>query len=184
MSWRLFIAHPVPSVIRQQLRQQLAPYRLAYPDVRWTRPQSWHLTLVFLGSVDPTCVPELETLVDRVAGETTPYSITAETGGGRMRGGEGVAWLGLNTGAGRLLEVAQELFERCPPNITVGAPPKRTPSAHLTVARRADQTTIDALQAADSGQLGVGWPIDRIQLVRSHLRPHGAEYVTLYEATL
>ncbi len=40
----------MPTAVREALAAQLAPYRAAHPDVRWTRPETWHLTLLFLGS--------------------------------------------------------------------------------------------------------------------------------------
>lgn len=152
--------------------------------MRWTRPESWHLTLLFLGSIDPSRVPELETLVDRAAAARTPYDIELELGGGHLRRGEGVAWLGANEGAGRLITLATDIADACPAGISAGPPPKRTPSAHLTVARKADEAVIAALRTVAHGPVGVAWVIDRICLVRSHLEPDGARYATLHEATM
>jgi len=152
--------------------------------VRWTRPQTWHLTLLFLGSVAPDRMAELASLIEDVAARTATYAAAADQGGGRSRRGEGVAWLGLSSGAADLIETATLTAERCPHGITDGPPPKRTPSAHLTVGRKADEAVIEALRAQACGALGVRWPVDRIQLVRSHLAPDGARYETLHEATL
>lgn len=160
------------------------PYRRALPGVRWTRPQTWHLTLLFLGSVAPDRTPELRGLVDVVAKQVGPYEVRVDGGGGRTRRAEGVAWLGLSEGAGRLIESASLLADGCPPDITDGPPPKRTPSAHLTLARKADEAAIRALRDQAHGPVGVGWRIDRIELVRSHLEPSGARYETLHEARL
>jgi 2'-5' RNA ligase len=95
-----------------------------------------------------------------------------------------VAWLGLSEGAGTIIETATLMADVCPADITDGPPPKRTPAAHLTVVRRADEAVIDALRRQAHGRLGVGWTVDRLQLVRSHLERDGARYETLYEATL
>lgn len=152
--------------------------------MRWTRPNSWHLTLVFLGSVEADRVPELVALVDRVAQGQRPYQVSVELGGGRRRSGEGVAWLGLGDGAGTLIEIAHEVAAGCPPDITEGAAPKRTPAAHLTLVRKADQAVIDALRTQAHGPLSVDWTVDCVDLVRSFLEPGGARYQTLHEGTL
>jgi 2'-5' RNA ligase len=178
------MAHPVPGEVRAELERQLAPYRRAFRDVRWTRPASWHLTLLFLGSVAPDRVPDIGRLVDAVALRFDPYDVVVDHGDGRVRRGEGVAWLGLSAGAGRLIEMAIYTAGACPPGITDGARPKRTPSAHLTVVRKADTAVVQALREQAAGAIEVGWRVDRVQLVRSHLEPGGARYETLYEATL
>ena len=171
----------MPHEVRVELQRQLAPYRRAHPEVRWTRPATWHLTLLFFGSVPPDRVPELERLIDDVAARTEPYEATVDQGGGRVRRGEGVAWLGLSAGAGRLVEAAVLTAEGCPSDLTDGPPPKRTPSAHLTVVRRADQAVVMALRDQAHGRLQVGWTVDRLRLVRSHLERGGARYETLHE---
>ena len=174
----------MPSDIRADLHRQLAPYRGTFREVRWARPETWHLTLLFLGSVPPARVPELRRLVDHVARQVKPYAAVADQGGGRTGQRAGVAWLGLSEGSGALIEAATLATETCPPEITDGSPPKRTRSAHLTLVRKADQAVIEALRGQAHGPLRAAWTIDRLQLVRSHLASSGAHYETLYEATL
>jgi 2'-5' RNA ligase len=182
--WRLFIAHPVPRTAREELDRQLRPYRRQHPDVRWTSPESWHLTLLFLGSVMPVRMPSLRDLVDRVAGQAAPYDVRVARGGGRERHGDGVAWLALDDGARTLVELAARLAAACPPDVTTAAPPRRTPSAHLTVARRAGRAVIEALHDEAHGPLGAAWTVDVLELVRSHLGAGGARYETVHRAAL
>lgn len=170
---------------RDKLEDQLAPYRRVHSGSRWPPPSTWHLTLLFLGAVDPDRVHELVALVDEVAAMTSgPYRARADVGDGRPRHRGGVAWLGLSTGAGQLISIADALAKQCPPTISLGAPPKRTASAHLTVARAVDEALIDDLRTQRHGRLGIEWQIDRINLVRSHLAPSGASYETMHERTL
>lgn len=174
----------MPDAVGADLHRQLAPYRRAHPDVRWTSPETWHLTLLFLGSVAPDRTAELERLVDGVAATVEPYDVAVDKGGGRSHRGEGVAWLGLSAGASTLIETATLTAGRYAADITIGASPKRTPSAHLTVARRANEEVMKALHDQAHGPLGVEWTVDRVQLVRSHLEPAGARYETLHEGAL
>jgi 2'-5' RNA ligase len=180
----LFIAHPVPAPVRRRLQSQLRPYRAAHPNVRWTHPDTWHLTLLFLGSVLPERVPEVAALADRVAQGSRPYLARVEAGGGRIRHDDGVAWLGLSAGAPSLIETAEILARECPGDITTGAPARRTPAAHLTVVRRADADVIAALRAETHGPLEAEWGVEHLVVVRSRLEPGRARYETLHQSTL
>jgi 2'-5' RNA ligase len=142
------------------------------------------MTLLFLGQVQPQRVLELRAVVDDAAHAATPYLVRADEGGGRSHRGEGVGWLALSQGAGALIELAVVLAERCPPDVTAGPPPRRTPSAHLTLARKARAATIEALRSQAYGPLEVTWRVDRICLLRSHLDATGARYETLHESTM
>lgn len=174
----------MPDDVRVDLHAQLQPYRRAFTEVRWTKPESWHLTLLFLGSVAPDRVPELRALIDDIASRVKPFDAVVDLGGGRIQRQEGVAWLGLSQGAGELMEAASLTAAACPSDIAHGRPPKRTPSAHLTVARRADAALVRALRERSFGPLGMGWRVERVELVRSHLEPGGARYETLHESTM
>lgn len=182
--WRLFVAHPLPLPVRETLQSQLEPYRRRHRQVRWLRPETWHLTLVFLAAVEPERLPELERLLDAVARHSAAYEVRVDEGGGRERRGDGVAWLRLTRGAPALIEMAERVAAGCPPVVADRAEPRRTPDAHLTVARRADRSLIADLRTQAHGPLGVSWVVDRLLLVRSQLSSAGAEYETLHEATL
>jgi 2'-5' RNA ligase len=183
-AWRLFIAVPLPDEVRTSLWGQLAPYRRQHGQARWVAPSTWHLTLLFLGSVPPEQVPSLVALAESVAAASPPAHLGISGGGGRVRKQEGVAWLAVAAGAQEMLSIADRLAAACPDGITVTAPPRRTPSAHLTVARRADRALVEALNVQRHGPLEATWHADRIALVRSHLGPRGSRYETLHEAAL
>jgi 2'-5' RNA ligase len=182
--WRLFVAHPLPTTVRTSLEAQLAPYRRAFPQARWTSPAAWHLTLLFLGSVEAAQAARAVDIVDAVAASSRAYRVRVEQGGGRVHAREGVAWLRLSAGASELLEYATLAAARCPADLTSGPPARRTPAAHLTVARRADRALVDALRRGTLGAPCVEWTVDRLCLMRSHLEPGGARYETLHEATM
>jgi len=50
---RLFIGIPLASVVISELRAISAHLRSAGDDLRWTAPESWHVTLQFLGNTSP-----------------------------------------------------------------------------------------------------------------------------------
>lgn len=60
---RTFIAIPLPKecqIMLDQLQQSLRAYKA---DVRWVAIPSIHLTLKFLGEVDPEIIPKLNELL-------------------------------------------------------------------------------------------------------------------------
>ncbi|MFV2062922.1 MAG: RNA 2',3'-cyclic phosphodiesterase [Chloroflexota bacterium] len=176
------MAMPLPIEIRASLLEALLPYRAAHRNVRWLSPDSWHLTLLFLGDVPAGEAPALASLVDAIAAERRPIEIAIEGGDGRLQGRGHVAWLKVGKGAGSLLAVADELQRRIASEID-GIPAARRPvSAHLTVARKADAGVISALRERRRGPIEAGWLADRISLMRSHLESGGSRYETLHEA--
>jgi 2'-5' RNA ligase len=180
---RLFIALPLPGDVRRSLWGQLAPYREHHRGARWLSPQTWHLTLLFLGSVPGDRVPEVVALLDHVAGMTRPIDLAIAGGGGRVRGAEGVAWLRVEEGAAEVIELSGHLAVDCPDDITAG-PPRRTPSAHVTVARAAQRELVADLASDRWGHPEARWQARSVALLRSHLERHGAHYETLHEAAL
>jgi RNA 2',3'-cyclic 3'-phosphodiesterase len=64
-----FVAIGVPPSIRDVLYSSLAPVRAARPEVAWTDPRGWHVTLAFLGPLPDSSRREVVTAVERaVAG--------------------------------------------------------------------------------------------------------------------
>jgi len=187
---RLFIALELPDAARAVIDRRLEPYRSGFPAARWLRPETWHLTLLFLGAVDPEWVGELAQVVEAAAALHGPYGMVTSRGGGRAGPADGVAWLEIAEGARQTIELATWL-EHAHPLTPEGEPPRgrrsgprRTPSAHLTVARRADAALVTALRTRSLGGLDAAWTVERIALVRSHLGPGGSTYETLHRAPL
>ncbi len=49
---RLFIAIPLGEAVEAELKRLTARLRPAAPDLRWSSPESWHITLEFLGKTN------------------------------------------------------------------------------------------------------------------------------------
>jgi 2'-5' RNA ligase len=137
-----------------------------------------------VGSVAHSRVPELARLVDETAAISFPFDVGIEAGSGRVHRGTGVAWLRVGRGAAGVIQLAERLAEACPSDLMLGGGPSRSPSAHLTVARRASQALIDDLRGERFGHIRAAWTIDALALLRSHLGPGGSRYETLSEAAL
>jgi RNA 2',3'-cyclic 3'-phosphodiesterase len=70
---RMFVAL-VPSIdALEDLREFLAPRTEAGPDLRWTDPEQWHLTLAFLADVAERHLDDLTERLARAATRRTPF---------------------------------------------------------------------------------------------------------------
>ena len=67
--WRCFVAIPIGAELRQALARAVDGWKAAPPGdrLRWTDPETWHVTLAFLGSTEPDRVPDIERSLVEVA---------------------------------------------------------------------------------------------------------------------
>ncbi len=167
------------------LEAALAPYRAAHPAVRWTAPDALHLTLLFLGAVDPVQADRLAAVARDIAGRGRPFAVRTGPAGGTARHGDGVAWLRLDAGGREVALLGDALAARIPTGAIAGdRAPRRAPAAHLTIARGVTRAALDDLECARLGALAAEWTADRIVLMRSHLGPDRARHGTLSMARL
>ncbi len=64
--WRLFVAVPLGDELRASLAAAAEGWRRR-PDLaglRWTDPDGWHVTVAFIGEVDPAGIPALARALD------------------------------------------------------------------------------------------------------------------------
>jgi 2'-5' RNA ligase len=181
---RLFVAVDVPEWVRSTLDATVEPWRARVPRARWTGPDTWHVTLTFLGWTRPELLDGVHEAVTHTARacqgfETEITAVGAFPSGRRAR----VLWVGLDDPAGRLAAMAVDLGERFGPWFE---PERRPLTPHLTLAR------IDPpwnLAASAQGLLDLPvrsdpFRIDELVLYRSHLSPKGARYEALIRAPL
>ena len=170
------------------------------PDMRWVPPQRWHVTLAFLGEVDPDRLPMLTAYLDELAARQEPLAGLRLEGAGTFRG---VLWLGVTDPAGALwsetatrwpfpttptprqggLARAVQRFVR-EAHIDVEQRPWR---AHLTIARwrpspARDAAAHEAARELD-GYAGPEFGVDEIRLVHSITGP-SPRYADLHVAPL
>ncbi len=184
--WRLFIALPLPEEAAGAVFGRLAPVRARFPTARWLGPDSFHLTLLFLGSTEPERLPEVQTAIDAAAADVNAFEIELGTGAGReRRGDDGVAWLRLAHGGTETQWLAERVADVVG-RLRVGdrRGPRYTPSAHLTVARHAPDELIRDPEFGQGIAPPVRWQADAIVLFRSHLQPRGAAYSHLHDTRL
>lgn len=132
---RLFVAITPPRAVLLEVRAAVdALKRGNSPGVnallRWTRPETWHITVAFYGEVSAEKAADLAERLGRVAARTTPMELSL-AGAGRF--GPRALWFGVQGQCdrlGRLAEASGAAARRC--HIRVEDRPYRP---HLTLAR-------------------------------------------------
>jgi 2'-5' RNA ligase len=172
---RLFIAVDVPEEVKAGLEAAVGPFRARVP-ARWTRQDSWHVTLKFLGSTWPRLVDEVRRAVATAASGAEPFdSQLTEIGVFASPARTRVVWAGLADPDHRFGAIARLLDGLLEDHFI---PEKRELTPHLTLARLNPPRNILEF-APDLPGLSVAsgpFPVDRLVLYRSHLSPKGATY--------
>jgi 2'-5' RNA ligase len=173
------VAVPLPDDLRQRLAATVDRLRPHASDVAWVAPANLHVTLKFLGQIDPGRVPALTEALRAAAAPHAPFTL-AVTGLGAFPtpGRPRVIWAGLADAAGALRRLAGAVDAAA---AALGVPAETRPfAAHVTLGRvreaRRQPRLAEALERPESfGALAV----TRVCLMRSELSPRGARYTEL-----
>ncbi|MGH3883719.1 MAG: RNA 2',3'-cyclic phosphodiesterase [Pseudonocardiaceae bacterium] len=161
---RLFVALTPPGEVIEELRVSTVALRQLAPDLRWTRPEQWHVTLAFLGEVGDDAVDELTRRLSRAAARHPPLSLVLG-GGGRF--GHQVLWTrvqGDRDGLRRLAGSVQAAARRS------RLPTEQRPyRPHVTLARAGAAADLRPLVERLASWQGLPWVATRLYLVRSRL---------------
>jgi len=189
-SVRAFVAVELSEDVRQALAAaQRAMQRQSPSGVRWVAPESVHLTLKFLGDVPIARLEAVTEAMRQVAAGCAPFDVTLN-GVGAFPNARSprVVWVGLAGDTAALLKLAQALETAL---AALGFPPEGRPfSSHLTLGRARDGMTMEerqrltALLARPPQVPSAPIRVGAIALMRSVLRPSGAQYTRLAEARL
>jgi len=180
-AWRCFVAVPAPEHLRHTLEREVAGWRAApdAPDLRWTDPDGWHLTLAFLGATDPESVPLLREQLESAVRPFAPVvPIRVQTGriGAFPRSGAAQSvWLGFDDPNRQLEDLARAVQVAILPSDRI-----RRLRAHLTLGRsRARRGEPLDSWLATLALSTVEITVDDVVLFRSHLGRGPARYTEL-----
>jgi 2'-5' RNA ligase len=160
---RLFVAVTPPPDAVGQLRSATAEVRSAHPELRWSRPEQWHLTLAFLGSVDDRARVDVTERLGRAAARHAPLTLALH-GAGRF--GDRVLWTHVTGDV--------EPLRRLTASVRAAARRARLPvedrpyRPHLTLARGREGVALRPAVDALAGFAGRTWTAAELHLVRSH----------------
>lgn len=187
---RLFLAVPLPEPVIDLVARTVASLQREDWAVRWTAPGNAHLTLHFLGDIEPERMQLLRLALPDVIAQHDTFALrTADLGVFPTMRRPRVLWLGLYGPAHRLATLRDaigavlrdlefELEDReFHPHVTLGRV-RNTHNARVRDLPVRIRARFEA--AAASGDVThkhpLPVPVNEVQLVRSHLEPKGARY--------
>jgi 2'-5' RNA ligase len=182
MALRCFIAVEIPGPLKEVMARTTEGLKKWGADVRWVPVENVHLTLKFLGETEESMVVRICDALSERLSSYSPFCINISGVGcfpdiRRPR----VIWVGIEESA-ELKELAGEVESVL---ADLGYPADdRAFSPHLTIGRvrstrgiRGMMKDLEKLAAYSFG----GMEIKRVSLMKSELRPAGAEYGSLAE---
>jgi 2'-5' RNA ligase len=179
---RLFVAVFPPPPARDAAAQVADELRSRGDHVAWVRRENLHVTMRFLGEVEPAGVGAIEDAVRATAAATAPFDAALGRAGAfpdaaRAR----VLWLGLREGGAEMKALAAALEEAL---VSRGVGRADRPfSAHLTLGRVRDGADwgrrLAAVQPPEAR-----FRVDELRLVESELSPGGSRFTMRVRAPL
>ncbi len=183
MDIRSFLAFHKPDKIKGILEEASASLRKSALDVRWVRPESIHLTVVFLGYVRPEDLTAMEQPIGETCSEFGSFEISLK-GIGCFPNPRNprVIWIGLEGDIARMALLRDRLQERLR---TFGIKEEKRPfRPHLTLGRfnRFSRGAERELEKYLEGYKELSSPpctLGELVLFKSDLRRDGAIYTEL-----
>jgi 2'-5' RNA ligase len=178
---RAFIAANLEHGLRDRIARIQERLKESRADVSWVRPENLHLTLKFLGEVEEAALTAVADAIGPVAARHAPLRlVVAGLGAFPQPRAARVVWIGVREGAEGLAKLHAELEAGLEP---LGFQREARPfTSHLTLGRVRGPGRREQLAAAVTSMMPepVGdMLLDRIDLMRSELRPEGARYSVL-----
>ncbi|MGI6128710.1 MAG: RNA 2',3'-cyclic phosphodiesterase [bacterium] len=169
---RLFLAAPLPPGIRTQLTAWQDLLAQSVDNAKWVKGENLHLTLKFLGEVNPAKIQVLTTATAAALGEFSQFTFNISGIGvfpylQRAR----ILWAGVKDDK-RCLQRLQRDLEQC--LVKLGFPCETKPfTPHLTLGRLRRPTPV-SLPIVPEIQEAV--KVDSVVLYESILTPSGPQY--------
>lgn len=178
-SWRVFCAIDLAGTVRARLMNQINRLQKSVPHAlaSWSREESIHLTLKFLGGIQTSRVSKLSNAAKRAAADFSPFQIILqETGVFPKNGPPRVLWIGVRDESGKLAKLHTRLEESCAKE---GFPREERPfHPHLTIARLRKPHGARDLAAAHKEMRfeRVELAVAELLVIRSELSAAGSRY--------
>ena len=182
---RVFVAIDLDPGLKKTVREFVEVVRKTGAAVRWVDSGGMHLTLKFLGEIDPRTVPSVEEEIRRASALSRRFPLVLE-GTGCFPGGRRprVLWIGI-----REEPALGDLHKRLDEGLArLGFVQEERPfHAHLTIGRVKGpgglSGVLGELEKSRTALFGT-MAVEKVTLFQSILRPAGAEYRVVTEFDL
>jgi 2'-5' RNA ligase len=183
---RVFYAIELPDEIRSHVAERIRRLRAEFAGVRasWEKPEKLHVTLKFLGDIEPARVEHLSHAASRAVAKFEPFELTiGEPDTFPPHGPPRVLWLGIADASGILALMQHALETEC---AAAGFPrEQRHFKPHLTLARIRSPHGARELAAAhrETPFEPQRFKVSELVVMRSELGPGGSRYTPLSRHT-
>lgn len=180
MKKRIFIAVDIPPEVKRRVSEYIDDLRTDFSDLKvgWERAEKLHITLKFLGDVEPEKLCGLIEAIEKKAGILSKFTVKIERTGvfpneRKVR----ILWLGFGDEFGGLKKTYDLLESVCE---KIGFHrEKRAFLPHLTIARlRAPDKSADLAKKHLAKEFEpAGFEVCEIVIYESRLQPSGSVYI-------
>ena len=184
MSKRLFIAIKPGNETQNAINnfQLKLKKELPHRGIRWVKPELMHLTLLFMGDVEESRIPEIKISLKKIANETKPYDLLFNGTGffGRPEALRTI-WIGSHD-QGETQKLYRAICRNLQSLIRIE---NKQLSPHLTLARISDfvpkeeRIMISQKMGTCKGTVFGSTSVNKFELIESTLTPTGPIYIAL-----
>ncbi len=177
---RCFIAIDIPDNLKREIVDATKIARAEHSELKWVEEENLHITLKFLGEVEPSRVEKVKGALERVSRMIRPFSLsTSSFGTFPEKGALRVFWIGIEGDLDILRRLHELIDAECS---RLGfAKEKREFTPHLTLARARrythERVTLEDLNLKELRKKP--FRVNEIVLYQSILRPEGPVYKKL-----
>ena len=183
---RAFIAIELDERIKRELARVQDRLKTAEADIKWVDTSSIHLTLKFLGDIQPEVLDDVERAIARTAARFTHFHMDIGALGAFPDADKPrVIWASVTKRANYLHDMASRLTEELGDLASDDTTRSFTP--HITLGRSRNETPFPRLTTLlknTHAPAGLTQKVERIALFRSELLPKGPVYHLLYSVAL
>lgn len=179
---RTFIAIPLDDQVHGELAQVQARLKHADAGLKWVDPSNIHLTLKFLGEIDPQRLPHIKESLQKILLSHIPFHIHIHrVGAFPTPSHPRIIWAGIREGIKECILLQKDIESSM--EVLGFAKEGRDFSPHLTLARvsssRNRDSLINRLEAEKEFSCGNDLLVKSIILFRSQLTAKGPIYTPI-----
>ncbi len=180
---RTFVAIELDQTIKDTLSSLIQKLDTGDRSIKWVKSQGMHLTLKFLGEISENRIPEIQSVLDRLAKDYARFQLSLKGTGTFPPAARipRVVWVGVEKN-----EILQNIQARVENELHKIRFPKekRKYHPHLTLGRVKGsqnlQTVMETLSQHKEEEFGK-MTVNKLTLFKSTLKPTGAEYAIISE---
>ena len=179
------MAVALPGPLKRAVGEVIIKLKESGSDIKWVPYENLHLTLKFLGATGEELIDEMKSALYKKLSHYAPFYI--KIGGvGYFPGGRDprVIWIGIEE-QGSLADICRNVEEVM---LKFGYPREARPfSPHLTIGRvRSPRRVAEVIKRLDEFRTIAfdEFEVKGVALMKSELKPGGAEYTCLAEISL